>query len=103
VGRVAGNTDFTSGVVDDTTTADDPDLESFASAIKAGVPLVMVALATYTRIDPDHLAAFSARIMRGLLRQQLHFGGVIISDDLGAAAAGGGGGGGGGEGGGGFF
>jgi beta-N-acetylhexosaminidase len=87
LGRVAGNTDFTSGVVDDTTTADDPDLESFASAIKAGVPLVMVALATYTRIDPDHLAAFSARIMRGLLRQQLHFGGVIISDDLGAAAA----------------
>jgi beta-N-acetylhexosaminidase len=87
LGRVAGNTDFTSGVVDDTTTADDPYLTSFAAAIKAGVPLVMVALATYTRIDPDHLAAFSSRVMRGLLRQQLHFGGVIVSDDLGAAAA----------------
>ena len=47
----------------------------------------MVALATYTRIDPDHLAAFSSRIIGGLLRQQMHFQGVIVSDDLGAAAA----------------
>ena len=65
----------------------DPYLDSFQAAIKAGVPFVMIALATYTRIDPNHLAAFSSRIMRGLLRQQLHFGGVIVSDDLGAAAA----------------
>jgi beta-N-acetylhexosaminidase len=51
------------------------------------VAFVMIALATYTRIDPHHLAAFSSRIMRGLLRRQMHFGGVIVSDDLGAAAA----------------
>ena len=87
LGRVAGNTDFTSGVVDNTTGPGDPYLMSFGSAIKAGVPFVMVALATYTRLDPDHLAAFSSRIIRGLLRQQLHFQGVIVSDDLGAAAA----------------
>ena len=87
LGRVVGNTDFTAGVVDPVTTADDPYLKSFQAAIKAGVPFVMVALATYTHIDPGHLAAFSARIMRGLLRQQMHFGGVIVSDDLGAAAA----------------
>ena len=87
LGRVAGNTDFTSGVVDNATGPDDPYLKSFGSAIKAGVPFVMVALATYTRIDPDHLAAFSSRIIEGLLRQQLHFQGVIVSDDLGAAAA----------------
>jgi len=87
LGRVVGNTDFTAGVVDTATTADDPYLRSFQAAIEAGVPFVMVALATYTRIDPGHLAAFSARIMRGLLRQQMHFRGVIVSDDLGAAAA----------------
>jgi beta-N-acetylhexosaminidase len=87
LGRVAGNTDFTAGVVDTATTPDDPYLRSFQAAIEAGVPFVMVALATYTRIDPGHLAAFSARIMRGLLRQQMHFRGVIVSDDLGAAAA----------------
>jgi beta-N-acetylhexosaminidase len=87
LGRVAGNTDFTSNVVDTTTSPDDPYLQSYAAAINAGVPLVMVALATYTRIDPGHLAAFSARIIDGLLRQKLHFHGVVISDDLGAAAA----------------
>ncbi len=87
LGQVVGNTDYTSGVVDTTTGPDSPYLQSFRTAIKAGVPFVMVALATYTRIDPHHLAAFSSRVMRGLLRQQLHFRGVIVSDDLGAAAA----------------
>jgi beta-N-acetylhexosaminidase len=87
LGRVVGNTDFTSGVVDTTTGPDSPYLKSFQTAIKAGVPFVMVALATYTRIDPHHLAAFSSRVIRGLLRQQLHFTGVVVSDDLGAAAA----------------
>jgi beta-N-acetylhexosaminidase len=87
LGRVVGNTDFTAGVVDQVTAPDDPYLKSFQAAIKVGVPFVMVALATYTRIDTGHLAAFSPRIMRGLLRRQMHFRGVIVSDDIGAAAA----------------
>jgi beta-N-acetylhexosaminidase len=87
LGQVVGNTDFSSGVVDTTTGPKSPNLKSFQSAIKAGVPFVMVALATYTRIDPHHLAAFSSLVMQGLLRQQLHFRGVVVSDDLGAAAA----------------
>jgi beta-N-acetylhexosaminidase len=86
LGRVAGNTDFSSGVVDTTTSAKSPYLKSFQTAIKAGVPFVMIALATYTRIDPHHQAAFSPRVIR-LLRHQLNFRGVIVSDDLGAAAA----------------
>ena len=86
LGRVVGNTDFSSGVVDTATGPESSYLKSFRAAIKAGVPFVMIALATYTRIDAHHLAAFSPRIMR-LLRQQLNFGGVIVSDDLGAAAA----------------
>jgi beta-N-acetylhexosaminidase len=47
----------------------------------------MVALATYTRIDPRHLAVFSPQVMRVMLRQQMRFRGVIVSDDLGVAAA----------------
>jgi beta-N-acetylhexosaminidase len=86
LGRVAGNTDFTSNVVDNVTTADDPYLNSFRSAVTAQVPMVMVALATYTRIDPTQLAVFSPAIMR-LLRNGLGFNGVIVSDDLGEAAA----------------
>jgi beta-N-acetylhexosaminidase len=86
LGRVQGNTDFSAGVVDRATTADDPSLASFRQGIAAGAPLVMVALATYTRIDADHLAVFSPTVMR-LLRDGMGFGGVVASDDLGAAAA----------------
>ncbi|MBV9445282.1 MAG: glycoside hydrolase family 3 protein [Streptosporangiaceae bacterium] len=87
LGRVRGNTDFTGDVVDTVTTANDPYLASFQAAIAAGVPFVMVALATYTSIDPSHLAVFSSRVIDGVLRQKMGFGGVIMSDDLGAAAA----------------
>jgi beta-N-acetylhexosaminidase len=86
LGRVAGNTDFTSNVVDNVTTATDPYLNSFRTAIGAGVPMVMVALATYTKIDPAQLAVFSPTVMR-LLRTGLGFNGVIVSDDMGQAAA----------------
>jgi beta-N-acetylhexosaminidase len=86
LGRVTGNTDFTSDVVDTVTTANDPYLDSFRAVVNAGVPYVMVAEATYTRIDPSHLAVFSPVIMQ-LLRNGLGFKGVILSDDLGEAAA----------------
>src|SRR6476659_4850610 len=87
LGRVTGNTDLTAGVTDPVTGPGDPYLGSFQAAIDAGVPFVMVSLASYPRIDPRHLAVFSSRTMRTLLRNQMHFGGVIISDDMGAAAA----------------
>jgi beta-N-acetylhexosaminidase len=87
LGRVTGNTDLTAGVVDPVTAPGDPYLGSFQAAIDAGVPFVMVSLASYPRIDPRHLAVFSSRTMRTLLRTRMHFGGVIISDDMGAAAA----------------
>ena len=86
LGRVVGNTDFTADVVDSVTTSTDPYLASYRDAIDAGVPYMMVAEATYTKIDPNHLAVFSPVIM-ALLRNGLGFNGVIVSDDLGAAAA----------------
>ena len=86
LGRVAGNTDFTTAT-DTVTTATDPYLESFKDGIAANPDFVMVALALYTRIDPNHLAAFSPVVMTQMLRNALGFGGVIISDDLGATAA----------------
>jgi beta-N-acetylhexosaminidase len=86
LGRVVGNTDFKAGVVDAITTADDPYLEPFKTAIDAGVPFVMVSLATYDQIDPAHLAVFSHTIIGDLLRGQLGFRGVVISDALGAKA-----------------
>ncbi|HEX3957113.1 MAG TPA: glycoside hydrolase family 3 N-terminal domain-containing protein [Trebonia sp.] len=86
LGQVQGNTDFTSGVTDTVTTINAPDLASFQSAINAGVPFVMVALALYTQIDPTHFAVFSPVVIQQMLRQRMGFKGVIVSDDIGEAA-----------------
>jgi beta-N-acetylhexosaminidase len=86
LGRVAGNTDHVADVVDAVTTRDDAFVRPFGTAIRAGVPFVMVSLATYERIDPDHLAVFSPTIMGAMLRDDLGFGGVVLSDALGATA-----------------
>ncbi|MEA2506231.1 MAG: beta-N-acetylhexosaminidase [Actinomycetota bacterium] len=86
LGRVRGNTDNVAGVTDTSTTGTSASLRSFRAAVTAGVPFVMVALATYTQIDAAHLAVFSPAVMR-LLRAGMGFKGVITSDDLGAAKA----------------
>jgi beta-N-acetylhexosaminidase len=86
LGRVTGHTDFTADVDDTVTTRTDPYLEPFAAAARARVPFVMVSLATYERIDPAHLAVFSPTIIGGMLRGDLGYRGVVISDALGAAA-----------------
>jgi beta-N-acetylhexosaminidase len=87
LGRVVGNTDTSAGVIDSATTSDDPYLDAFRAGIQAGAPFVMVSLATYTAIDPDHQAVFSSAIIDGLLRGKLGFGGVVMSDDLGMTAS----------------
>jgi len=86
LGRVTDNTDTSAGVNDHITTRHDAFLAPFAAAIKAGVPFVMMATADYIRIDPAHPAAFSPTIVTGMLRGDLGFRGVVISDDLGGAA-----------------
>jgi beta-N-acetylhexosaminidase len=86
LGRVEGNTDFTSAVVDVVTTSDDAYLEPFTGAVAARVPFVMISLATYERIDPQHLAAFSKSVIVGVLRRDLGFRGVVMSDSLTADA-----------------
>ena len=86
LGRVVDNTDFSSGVVDTVTTRDDPDLEPFQRAVDSGVTAVMLSLATYERIDPDRLAAFSWSIIGGILEDDLGFRGIVMSDSLSAEA-----------------
>jgi beta-N-acetylhexosaminidase len=86
LGRVRGNTDFSSGVVDNVTVRGDDDLQSFADGIKAGAELVMISTATYTKIDPNNRAVFSRTVIQGMVRGDLQYGGVVITDDVGAAA-----------------
>lgn len=85
LGRVSGNTDTSSGVTDTVTTRNDSYIEPFVIGINADVPFVMMSTAIYAKIDPGTPAAFSSAIVTGLLRKQLGFNGVVISDDLGAA------------------
>lgn len=87
LGRIRSNTDFSStGITDGTTTAEDPYLEPFRAGVEAGAGLVMVGSADYSRIDAGVPAMFSARIVTGLLRGELSFDGVVITDDVNAAA-----------------
>ena len=82
LGRVHQNTDTSARVTDEVTTRHDPFLVPFAAAVRAGAPFVMISTATYTRVDPARPAAFSPTVIGGMLRHDLGFGGVVISDDL---------------------
>jgi beta-N-acetylhexosaminidase len=86
LGRVRGNTDYEAQVVDRTTTRHDHALAGFRAGVRAGADMVMVSSAYYSRIDADRQAAFSSLIIGGMIRKDLKFSGVVISDDLGAAA-----------------
>ncbi|WP_427383750.1 glycoside hydrolase family 3 N-terminal domain-containing protein [Janibacter sp. G56] len=88
IGRITGNTDLTaSGVNDTVMTRDDAYLKPFASGIKAGASFVMVGSATYPRIDAKNPAVFSSAIVDGMLRKDLGYEGVVITDDVGVAKA----------------
>jgi beta-N-acetylhexosaminidase len=82
LGRVTANTDVSSGVTDRVTRRGDAYLRPFETAIDAGVPIVMMSTAYYSRMDPRNPAAFSPYIIRTVLRGDLGFRGVVISDDL---------------------
>jgi beta-N-acetylhexosaminidase len=85
LGRVAQNTDTSSGVTDTVTTRHDRYLRPFAAAANHHVPFIMMSTAIYKRIEPGRPAAFSRTIVTGMLRGDLGFKGVIISDDISAA------------------
>ncbi len=60
----------------------DRHLAPFRAAIAAGVEALMTAHILYPAIDPDAPASFSAPIIRKLLRRDLGFDGVVISDGI---------------------
>jgi beta-N-acetylhexosaminidase len=58
------------------------DLIPFRAAVQAGIPAVMTTHITFPALDPDAPASLSPRVIGGLLRKQLGFAGVVVSDDL---------------------
>lgn len=58
------------------------ELVPFAAAVKAGADGVMVGHLSYPKIDPEHIASQSYFFITELLREQLGFEGIVMSDDF---------------------
>ena len=58
------------------------ELQPFRYAIDHGLQAMMTAHVHYPALDPTYPATLSLTILTGLLRQELEFSGVILSDDL---------------------
>jgi beta-N-acetylhexosaminidase len=54
----------------------------FQHAIRAGVPLVLVAHLSCPALDPASPTSLSRPVITGILREELGFQGVVVSDDL---------------------
>ncbi len=82
LGKVTGNTDTAEHVVDQQTTRSGKDLQGFRAGVRAGAGMVMLSSARYAKIDPGKPATFSNKIIAGMVRHDLGFRGVVVSDDL---------------------
>ncbi|MBU1405520.1 MAG: beta-N-acetylhexosaminidase [Proteobacteria bacterium] len=58
------------------------DLVPFAAAIRAGVAGVMTSHTVYPQLDPEFPATLSPRILGGVLRDELGYDGMVVTDDL---------------------
>ncbi|GAB3159588.1 glycoside hydrolase family 3 protein [Myceligenerans halotolerans] len=85
LGLVVGNTDTAAGVTDTVTGPEAKSVEAFAANVESGSEFVMMSSAVYTKIDTERPAVFSPAAI-DLLRDDLGFDGVIMTDDLSAAA-----------------
>ncbi len=64
------------------------ELLPFIAGIDAGADMVMIGHLQVNALDPDNPATFSYAIVTGLLRNELGFDGVVITDALGMGALG---------------
>ena len=88
LGLASGNTDNGRIVIRASASKLHRGLLPFQSAVNAGAKLVMVSTAVYPKLDGSKRpAAFSSTIINGLLRKQLGFQGVTVTDSLTAPAA----------------
>lgn len=58
------------------------ELIPFKTLIQAQIPLIMTAHILFPKIDPDVPATLSQTILKKILREELGFEGVVVSDDL---------------------
>ena len=61
---------------------DEVELPPFRKAIEAGVATIMTAHVLVRNLDDTLPATLSPRVVDGLLRNEMKYGGVVVSDDL---------------------
>lgn len=82
LGRAEVTTDAAPVTIDAARSQLDRDLIPFRDAFAAGAGMVMISLASYPAYGRDEPAVFSRAIVSDLLRGELGFAGVTVSDDL---------------------
>jgi len=71
------------GLVDVTNTWSPTELEPYANIIKAGeADAIMTAHVFNANLDPEYPATLSKPTITGILREELNYDGVVISDDM---------------------
>ncbi|HEX3848176.1 MAG TPA: beta-N-acetylhexosaminidase [Steroidobacteraceae bacterium] len=61
------------------------ELQPFAAAIAAGIPMLMTSHISVPKIDSEPVT-LSRRFITGILREQMGYPGVVVSDDIGMQA-----------------
>ncbi|MDP6945434.1 MAG: glycoside hydrolase family 3 N-terminal domain-containing protein, partial [Myxococcota bacterium] len=71
----------------DRATLDETLLVPFRAAIDAGIDGIMTMPARFTALDPDQSAIISRKVTTDVLRQELGFEGLVVTDSLGMVGA----------------
>lgn len=58
------------------------EMQPFRKAIEAGVGTIMMAHVLYPELDADRPASLSPAVVTGILRGQMRYDGVVLTDDL---------------------
>jgi beta-N-acetylhexosaminidase len=82
LGYATVNTDDRPTAIAATTDQLQADLQPFKGAIEGGAKMIMVSTAAYPTLGAKKQGALSSTIVSDLLRHQLGFGGVVITDDM---------------------
>ncbi|MDA8117533.1 MAG: glycoside hydrolase family 3 protein, partial [Actinomycetota bacterium] len=86
LGEASGNTDVAPAHTLPFASLQQAGLLPFERLIREGVPAIMVSNATVPGLSDTVPASLSGQVISGLLRAQLGFGGVVMTDSLEAGA-----------------
>lgn len=81
-GHGSSTADSHLGIVDVTKTWTPTELEPYQTLIQEGEVDAILTAHVFTPLDPEYPATLSAKTLTAVLRQQLGYNGVIISDDM---------------------